>query len=199
MLAGSSPSSAVPLWIGRGSSGSMARSPSTTGGTVANVSRTGPSSRSGRRSACALGLVAEERRHHDRERAATRERGHVGDRREVQQRRPRHELVGERRAAGRSTRAAPLTRARMGRTALRRRARRPGWTANSIAVTTPKLPPPPRSAQNRSGWCSWSARTSVALGGHELERGDGVGLQPVLAGQPAHAAAKRVAGDPDVR
>ena len=32
---------------------------------------------------------------------------------------------------------------------------------NSIAVTTPKLPPPPRSAQNRSGWLSASARTSV--------------------------------------
>jgi hypothetical protein len=36
------------------------------------------------------------------------------------------------------------------------------------------------------------------VGGHELERGDSVRLQPVLAGQPAHAAAQRVAGDPDV-
>ena len=38
-----------------------------------------------------------------------------------------------------------------------------------------------------------------AVGGDELERGHGVGLQAVLAGQPAHAAAERVAGDPDVR
>ena len=36
-----------------------------------------------------------------------------------------------------------------------------GWTTNSIAVTTPKLPPPPRSAQNRFGWCSASARTRL--------------------------------------
>jgi hypothetical protein len=37
-----------------------------------------------------------------------------------------------------------------------------------------------------------------ALGGHELERRDSVRLQAVLAGQPTHAAAQRVAGDPDV-
>ena len=36
-----------------------------------------------------------------------------------------------------------------------------GWTTNSIAVTTPKLPPPPRSAQNRFGWCWASARTRL--------------------------------------
>ena len=34
--------------------------------------------------------------------------------------------------------------------------------------------------------------------GDELERRDGVGLQPVLAREPAHAAAERVAGDADV-
>ena len=28
------------------------------------------------------------------------------------------------------------------------------WPRNSNDVTTPKFPPPPRSAQNRSG-CSW--------------------------------------------
>ena len=124
--------------------------------------------------------------------------GHVGDRREVHDRRPRHELLGQRRAAARSTRAAPRRRARTGRTARRRRARRPAWTSNSIAVTTPKLPPPPRSAQNRSGSLSASVRTRLAVGGDELERGHGVGLQPVLAREPAHAAAERVAGDADV-
>ncbi len=34
-----------------------------------------------------------------------------------------------------------------------------GTISNSIAVTTPKLPPPPRSAQNRSGSLSASTRT----------------------------------------
>ena len=48
------------------------------------------------------------------------------------------------------------------------------------------------------GWCSASARTRLAVGGDELERGHGVGLQAVLARQPADAAAERVAGDPDV-
>ena len=38
----------------------------------------------------------------------------------------------------------------------------------------------------------------AAAGGDELHRGDRVGLKAVLAGQPAHAAAERVTGDPDV-
>jgi hypothetical protein len=42
---GISSGSAEVLWKGTGSSGSMARSPSTTAGTVANVSRSGPSRR----------------------------------------------------------------------------------------------------------------------------------------------------------
>jgi hypothetical protein len=36
-----------------------------------------------------------------------------------------------------------------------------GNSANSSAVTTPKLPPPPRSAQNRSGSWPASARTRL--------------------------------------
>jgi hypothetical protein len=38
----------------------------------------------------------------------------------------------------------------------------------------------------------------AAVGGDELEGGDGVGLQPILAGEPPHATAERVPGDPDV-
>jgi hypothetical protein len=38
----------------------------------------------------------------------------------------------------------------------------------------------------------------LPLGGDELERRDGVGLQPVLAREPPHAATERVAGDADV-
>ena len=39
----------------------------------------------------------------------------------------------------------------------------------------------------------------LSLGGHELDRGDAVGLQAVAACEPAHAAAERVARDADVR
>ena len=39
----------------------------------------------------------------------------------------------------------------------------------------------------------------LAVGGDELDRGHRVGLQAVLAGQPADAAAERVADDADVR
>ncbi len=37
-----------------------------------------------------------------------------------------------------------------------------GWSLNSNEVTTPKLPPPPRSAQKRSGLSVSLARTSLA-------------------------------------
>jgi hypothetical protein len=36
-----------------------------------------------------------------------------------------------------------------------------GWARNVKEVTTPKLPPPPRNAQNRSGWVVSSAVTKV--------------------------------------
>ena len=40
------------------------------------------------------------------------------------------------------------------------RTRPSGWRRNSRRVTTPKFPPPPRSAQNRSGWtCSLASTT----------------------------------------
>ena len=35
-----------------------------------------------------------------------------------------------------------------------------GWAVNSNMVTTPKLPPPPRTAQNRSGFSVSLARRS---------------------------------------
>ena len=63
----------------------------------------------------------------------------------------------------------------------------------------PKLPPPPRSAQNSSGSCVGVRADELAVGGDELDRGQAVGLQAVAAGEPAHAAAERVAGDADVR
>lgn len=36
---------------------------------------------------------------------------------------------------------------------------RTSWSRNRNRVTTPKLPPPPRMAQNRSGWLSASTRS----------------------------------------
>ena len=67
-----------------------------------------------------------------------------------------------------------------------------------MLVTTPKLPPPPRSAQNRSGSLSAVARTSSPSAVTTSIGGDVVGRKPLRAGEPAHAAAERVADDADV-
>ena len=71
-----------------------------------------------------------------------------------------------------------------------------GWARNVNDVTTPKLPPPPRRPQNRSGFsvalartCSPVARTTSAATRLSIVR-------PCGAGQPADAAAERQAGDP---
>ena len=70
-----------------------------------------------------------------------------------------------------------------------------GWSLNSKEVTTPKLPPPPRNAQKRSG-CSVSlARTQLAVGRDDVGRDEIVDRQSELAGGPAEAAAERQAGD----
>src|SRR5258706_1941763 len=61
-----------------------------------------------------------------------------------------------------------------------------GWSANSNDVTTPKLPPPPRSAQKISGFSSFDAR----VGGHHLGGDEGVAGQPGRLGEPAHAFAE---------
>ena len=60
----------------------------------------------------------------------------------------------------------------------------------------PKLPPPPRIAQNRSGFSSALARTHAAVGQHHLGGPQVVERQAVLRHQPAEAAAERQAGDP---
>ena len=196
--AGSRSRSWCVRWNGTGSSGSMARSPSTTGGTVANVSRAGPRSAQRPQQRAALGLAAEKRRHHDGERAPAGERRHVGDRREVHQRRPRHELVGQR-----GQQRAPGVQ-HLGR-ALEREEHRSGVELvdrvdgeldrghdAEVAAAAAQRP-------EQVGVVLGVRAHEAAVGGDELERGHGVGLQPVLAGQPAHAAAERVAGDPDVR
>ncbi len=70
-----------------------------------------------------------------------------------------------------------------------------GWQRNSNDVTTPKLPPPPRNAQNSSGFSSALAPDLVAVGEHDVGRDQVVDRQPVLARQVADAAAEREPAD----
>jgi hypothetical protein len=63
-------------------------------------------------------------------------------------------------------------------------------------VTIPKLPPPPRSPQNSSGW-SVAGQEPFAVGGHHLAGAQVVGGQPVLAHEPADAPAQAEL-DPDL-
>ena len=63
------------------------------------------------------------------------------------------------------------------------------------SVTTPKLPPPPRIAQKRSGFSSALAVTCVAVGEHDLRREQVVDRQAVAAGEVAVPAAERQARD----
>ena len=95
-----------------------------------------------------------------------------------------------------SAHRASRARARPGRAAARRAPRaRPGAAGTSKAVATPKLPPPPCSAQNRSGFSSALARHPRAVGRHQLDRDQVVARQAVLALEPAGAAAERQARD----
>ena len=79
----------------------------------------------------------------------------------------------------------------------RRRSVSTGWSRNRKRVATPKLPPPPRIAQNRSGWVSASTRRSCAVRGHDVRGEERVDGQAVLAHEVADAAAERDPADPD--
>ena len=67
-----------------------------------------------------------------------------------------------------------------------------------MAVTMPKLPPPPRTAQKRSASRCGVGDDDAPVGGHDLHGADAVGGEAVLAGEPAQAAAEAVADDADV-
>ena len=71
-----------------------------------------------------------------------------------------------------------------------------GWSAYSSDAAMPKLPPPPRIAQNRSGFSSALARTTRAVGHHHVGGSQVVERQAVLRHQPAEPAAERQAGNP---
>ena len=66
--------------------------------------------------------------------------------------------------------AGPPPPARSARTSARRRPCSTGCSRNRNEVTTPKLPPPPRIAQNRSGFSSALARDEAAVGEHHVGR-----------------------------
>ena len=70
------------------------------------------------------------------------------------------------------------------------------WSAYSSDAAMPKLPPPPRIAQNRSGFSSALARTTRAVGHHHVGGPQVVERKAVLRHQPAESAAERQAGDP---
>ena len=62
-------------------------------------------------------------------------------------------------------------------------------------MTTPKLPPPPRSPQNRSGFSSSDAVDDAPVGGDDLGLDQVVAGEAELALEPAAAAAEREPGD----
>ena len=64
-------------------------------------------------------------------------------------------------------------------------------------MTTPKLPPPPRIAQKRSGSSLGVDLENAAVGGHDLGAEQVVDRQTVLAHEVADAAAEREPADPD--
>ena len=73
-----------------------------------------------------------------------------------------------------------------------------GWSWKVNRVTTPRLPPPPRSAQNRSGWRSRLAVRTCAVGADDLGLDQVVGRPAEPAGQVAEAAAEGEAGHADL-
>ena len=71
------------------------------------------------------------------------------------------------------------------------------WSAYWNRVTTPKLPPPPRIAQNRSGCESASTWRSLAVGRDDLRREQRVDRQAELAHEIADPATHRDPADAD--
>ena len=66
-----------------------------------------------------------------------------------------------------------------------------GCSVYSKLVATPKLPPPPRSPQNRSLCSRSDARSDLAVGGDEIDRRDVVAGPAEAARQVAETAAER--------
>ena len=156
--AGRSSTSAWALRKGSGSRGSIARSPSAAGGCIANVSISGPSARSGASSSRPASSVPRNAAltiANERPRTGSGTSGSGGKWMMFA-----HEVISSGRP---SSSAVHVRRTSVVRSKPKNSApaysSRTGTTANSSAVTTPKFPPPPRSAQNSSGSCAASVRT----------------------------------------
>ena len=72
-----------------------------------------------------------------------------------------------------------------------------GWSRYRNRVTTPKLPPPPRIAENRSRVRVGVGAHQLAVRGHDVGREQVVDREPVLAHEVADAAAEGKAADAD--
>ena len=70
-----------------------------------------------------------------------------------------------------------------------------GWARNRKLVTTPKLPPPPRSAQKQVGILGFAGGDEAAIGQHHVGLDQIVDGKPVLAAEIAVAAAQRQPAD----
>ena len=97
-------------------------------------------------------------------------------------------LGDERSRSSRPSRAGSASRPRLRRAACSR-----SWNR----VATPKLPPPPRIAQNRSGCDSSLHAQDLAVRGHDLGGEQVVDRETVLADEEADSAAEREPADPD--
>ena len=83
--------------------------------------------------------------------------------------------------------SAPSRHARETRRSGRRRPCRPVRPWNRKEVTTPKLPPPPRTAQNRSGFCSCVGSDKAPVGQNHVHAQQVVDGQAVFACQVARS------------
>ena len=70
-----------------------------------------------------------------------------------------------------------------------------GWVRNRKLVTTPKFPPPPRSAHNRSGVLRLGSGDETAVGQHHVGLDEIIDGESVLAAEIAVTAAQRQPGD----
>ena len=74
-----------------------------------------------------------------------------------------------------------------------------GCSWNSNEVATPKLPPPPRSPQNRSWFCWLLAVRNLPSRGHQIDGAHVVAGQAEAPAETAEAAAQRESADAGVR
>ena len=96
-------------------------------------------------------------------------------------------------AASAAATSPVITSALAGSTSIPPTTRSISWSRNRSRVATPKLPPPPRSAQKRSAWVSSSTSRISPSAVTTSAREEVVDREPVLADEEADAAAQ---GDP---